>query len=332
MFFSILTPCYNSAPFIGETINSLLSQNFDDWELLLINDGSKDNTLEVLNTLAKKDARIKVIDQVNSGVSVSRNNGIVQAAGQWIVFLDHDDAFMPNALQDLKNLIDNTPKAQCFIFPYYGKKEDNQIEECIDKVFCNFGNQTFTGTKAFELLYSQKEYRGQHWQPWRLVFRKENPPIFTPNVIHEDLDAVPFYIASLPAVCIAAKPFYCYTLDAPTAVTRSFSPKRVKDICNVTEKLYLQMEEIVAGKSNLTLSKEVLEGFKSAIAFNLYGYFFAVASFDEVERNQALELFEKRKEWLLAIDKPFFQAKVKRFLLHLLGVKKTSFLLHLLRK
>ena len=329
MFFSILTPCYNSAPFISATIQTLLAQNFDDWELLLINDGSPDNTLDVICEHARKDPRIKVIDQKNSGVSVARNRGIAEASGEWIVWLDHDDALMPGALVELQQLILAFQDAECFVFPYCAKAENNQIQECIAPDFRDFGNRSFSGTEAFDLLYSQKKYRGQHWQPWRFVYRKECPPHFTPGVIHEDLDTMPFYVAGLRSVCIASRPFYRYTVDAPTAVTRNFSPKRVTDMCNVTQKLYQKMEEISAGKSNLKLSGQHLRGFKALLAYNLFGYCYASDTFPEPERTQAFAVFEANKDWLLAIDTPCLQAGIKRFLLRTLGVKNT---IHLLRR
>lgn len=323
MFFSILTPCYNSAPFISSTIQTLLTQNFDDWELILINDGSTDNTLDVICEYAQKDTRIKVIDQKNSGVSVSRNRGIAEASGKWIVWLDHDDALLPGALVELRQLILAFQDADCFVFPHCAKTENDQTYECIARVFHDFGNRSFSGTDAFDLLYSQKKYRGQHWQPWRFVFRKDYPPHFTPGVIHEDLDAMPLYVAGLRSVCIASRPIYRYTLDSPTAVTRSFSPKRITDICNVTQKLYQQMEQISAGKSELNLSGRHLSGFKALLAYNLFGYYYASDTFPEPERSQALSVFEANKNWLLAIDTPRFRAGIKRFFLHIFGVKNT---------
>ena len=332
MFFSILTPCYNSAPFISATIGTLLGQDFDDWELILINDGSRDDTLEVISGYARRDGRIKVIDQKNSGVSVSRNRGISEASGQWIVWLDHDDAFMPEALLELKKLILAFPEAECFVFPYCAKMENRQESECIDRVFRDFGNRSFSGPEAFDLLYSQKKYRGQHWQPWRFVYRKESSPHFTPGVIHEDLDAMPFYIAGLRSVCIASRPFYRYTLDSPSAVTRSFSPKRVTDICNVMQRLYQKMDQISAGESDLKLSSRGLDGFKAGLAYNLFGYYRAADAFAEPERTQALAVFGSRKEWLLAIDTPWLQAVIKRFLLRTMGVKITARILRWIKQ
>lgn len=324
VFFSILTPCYNSAPFISATIETLLNQDVDDWEWIMIDDGSQDNTLDVISEYARRDARIRVIEQKNSGVSVSRNRGIAEASGQWIVGLDHDDALMPGALHDLKQLILSFPEAECFVFPYYAKSETDRVTECVDRVFREFGNRSFSGAEAFELLYSRKQYRGQHWQPWRFVFRKETPPCFTPGVIHEDLDALPFYVAERKSVCIAARPFYRYTVDAPTAVTRSFSPKRVADVCNVMKKIYQKIDQISSGESDLNLSPGVLKGFKALLAYNLFGFYYASDAFAEPERTQALAVFEANKDWLLAIEDPWLQAGIKRFLLHTLGAKNTA--------
>ena len=324
MLFSILTPCYNSAKFIESTVNSFLSQNFADGELILLNDGSGDNTLEVITDLARRDPRIRVIDQKNSGVSVSRNHLIDEARGEWILFLDHDDQFLPDASTELRGLINSFPDAECFVFPCCLKDENGGVVQHIAPVFRDFGNQLFSGAEAFRWLYSEKKYRGQHWHPWRFVFRRECRPYFTPGVIHEDLDALPLYIAGLHSVCIAKVPYYLYTMDSPDAVTRSFSPKRVADICEVTSRLYEKMAQISSKQSCLQLPDEVLRGFKAMLAFNIFGYYQAVVLFPEPQRSQLLAFFESRKDWLLAIENPTFNSSLKVLCLRVLGVKKSA--------
>jgi glycosyltransferase involved in cell wall biosynthesis len=88
---SIIMPAYNVAGFIAESINSIQNQVYTNWELLVINDGSTDNTEEVVNRLAQVDARIRLHTQKNAGVSVARNKGLSLARGQYIAFLDGDD-------------------------------------------------------------------------------------------------------------------------------------------------------------------------------------------------------------------------------------------------
>ncbi len=88
---SIIVPVYNTESYLTRCIESILSQNYVDFELLLINDGSTDTSLEICHRYASKDTRIKVIDKKNSGVSATRNVGLNIATGTWITFVDSDD-------------------------------------------------------------------------------------------------------------------------------------------------------------------------------------------------------------------------------------------------
>ena len=91
VFFSIIVPCYNVEKYIEKTIKSILTQTFDDFELILVNDGSTDKTKNILDEYFQKDKRINVINKKNSGVSEARNEGIKIAVGKYIYFLDGDD-------------------------------------------------------------------------------------------------------------------------------------------------------------------------------------------------------------------------------------------------
>lgn len=88
---SIIIPCYNVSRFVPDTINSVLSQEDSDWEVLAVDDGSTDETLTILRAFANKDRRIRVYHQENKGVSSARNLGLEHAKGDWIYFLDGDD-------------------------------------------------------------------------------------------------------------------------------------------------------------------------------------------------------------------------------------------------
>jgi glycosyltransferase involved in cell wall biosynthesis len=97
---SIIVPVYNCAEWVGFTVDSVLNQTYTNWELLLINDGSTDQTPAVLEELATKDSRIRVIHQTNGKQGKARNNGIRSSKGSWIAFLDADDIWPPNKLND----------------------------------------------------------------------------------------------------------------------------------------------------------------------------------------------------------------------------------------
>jgi glycosyltransferase involved in cell wall biosynthesis len=95
---SVIMPAYNAARFINQTIESVLNQTFTDFELLIIDDGSIDNTLEIANQYALGDRRIQVFSHANQGVSATRNRGVNLAKGNLIAFLDADDLWSPDKL------------------------------------------------------------------------------------------------------------------------------------------------------------------------------------------------------------------------------------------
>ena len=101
--FSVIIPLYNKEAEIGSTIKSVLEQTFPNFELIVVNDGSTDNSLNVLKQF--DDARIKIINKPNFGVSTARNTGIFAAEGLYVALLDADDIWLPEYLQEIKQLI-----------------------------------------------------------------------------------------------------------------------------------------------------------------------------------------------------------------------------------
>ena len=89
--FSIIVPVYNVEQYLENCINSVLNQSFRNFQLILVDDGSKDSSGEICDRFAQKDRRVKVIHKPNAGVSAARNTGIDIAAGQFICFIDSDD-------------------------------------------------------------------------------------------------------------------------------------------------------------------------------------------------------------------------------------------------
>lgn len=88
---SVIIPAYNSEMFIGKCIDSVLAQTYSNWELIAIDDGSRDNTFGILKKYAEADSRIRVIHQENQGPGIARNTGIAEANGNYVVFIDSDD-------------------------------------------------------------------------------------------------------------------------------------------------------------------------------------------------------------------------------------------------
>ena len=105
---SIVTPCYNSAEFLEVTFKAVTSQSFTDWEWLLVDDQSSDDTFKMLEVLQSRDKRIKIFRNIeNSGASFSRNRGIDNASGELIAFLDADDLWNVDKLKEQISFMDN---------------------------------------------------------------------------------------------------------------------------------------------------------------------------------------------------------------------------------
>jgi GT2 family glycosyltransferase len=110
--YSIILPCYNHARYVGAAIESILAQTLGNWELLIVDDGSTDDSADVIQDFARREDRIKFRRQQNAGQSVARNAAIALAAGPWIAFIDSDDLWLPQALELFDQYIAAHPHAR----------------------------------------------------------------------------------------------------------------------------------------------------------------------------------------------------------------------------
>lgn len=124
MLLSIIIPCYNSGRFIRRSIEMLLRQGLSDCELILVNDGSTDDTLFLLREYERAYPDIYVIDHENQGVSVARNKGLAAARGEYVYFLDSDDTLTDGSLAYFKRTIAGHPDCQMFAFGYESRRGD----------------------------------------------------------------------------------------------------------------------------------------------------------------------------------------------------------------
>ena len=123
---SVIIPLYNKEQIIDRCIHSVLSQDYDNFEVVIVNDGSTDRSAEIVKSV--DDSRIRLIEQENGGPSKARNTGVRNAKGEWIVFLDADDEFLSGALKTFGNLIHNHPNVGMFGCSYITNDGKNVIE------------------------------------------------------------------------------------------------------------------------------------------------------------------------------------------------------------
>ena len=107
-YVSVIVPVYQAEKHIEKCVNSVLEQTFTDWELILVDDGSKDGSGAICDKFARSDTRIRVIHQENTGVSGARNAGIKASSSEYIAFLDSDDYYKPDMLDKLIGALKNS--------------------------------------------------------------------------------------------------------------------------------------------------------------------------------------------------------------------------------
>jgi len=108
---SVIMPCYNESSRIAEGVHSVFNQTFTSLELIVVDDGSKDDSLEVLEVLSSKYDGLRFISQPNKGAGPARNRGLKEARGQYIAFLDADDTWHPECLEKLHDRLESSPDA-----------------------------------------------------------------------------------------------------------------------------------------------------------------------------------------------------------------------------
>lgn len=226
---SVIIPVYNTEEYIGETLNSIINQTLKEIEIIVINDGSTDNSLQIINEYAKTDNRIIVYSQENQGLSLTRNKGIKEASGEYIYFMDSDDLLDKEALiscykQSIKLHID-------FLF------FDAEILNSNNSVNFNIKyNRTYlisekTALSGIDILLNQIEANSFSSQVClnfiSRSFIKKHDLKFFPNIIHEDqLFTFLLYIFADKVYCIP-KPYFKRRVREDSIMTKKFSLKNM---------------------------------------------------------------------------------------------------------
>lgn len=131
---SVIVPCYQNGQTVGKTIRSIQAQTERAWELIMVDDGSTDDTGEILDRFALREPRIRIIHQKNGGVSAARNAGLAAARGEWVAFVDADDWLLLDGLKTLLSLCDDETDIVCgaYAMRYIDEGNREEIHTCRD--------------------------------------------------------------------------------------------------------------------------------------------------------------------------------------------------------
>lgn len=243
-FISIVMPVYNVEKYIEKSIQSVLAQTFTDFELLLVDDCSPDESGKICDAFAKVDKRIKVVHlEKNSGVAVARNTVMIPACGEYLCFLDSDDYFDSDMLEVLAHSVKKNP-AQAVIFgmveEYYN---DNGLLKGTKAVTCDekiIRNQSELREEILKL--EAKDLYGYPCNKmYNVAYLKETKAVFPKMRFNEDIIFnIDFFMNAKSSNLLSFSPYHYVKRTGST--TGSFIPTYYKDIMVKIDRLYSQLE------------------------------------------------------------------------------------------
>lgn len=185
MKFSIIVPVYNTEKYIAKCLNSILNQSYKNFEIIVVNDGSTDQSMDIINKYLLKTEKIILINQKNEGLSQARNNGMKKTTGEYVLFVDSDDYIEPDLLNKLNDNIE--PNLDIVRFQIY--TDTNYIKEQKENAF-----ETTTGYNAFEKIVKYKYVELACCYCYKKSFYIKNNFSFKKGKCHEDFGLIPYII------------------------------------------------------------------------------------------------------------------------------------------
>lgn len=230
--FSIIVPAYNVEKYLADCIESILSQSFADFEILLIDDGSTDKTLEIAEGYAKKDNRIKVFSKENAGLSHTRNYGMEKAAGRYIYFVDSDDLLEKDALKNIETVIAEKQDADIIATRYRILDEKTGELKEVNKfpvsVLSADSRMTATEQYASCFLYDDISTMSQLYVA-KKAYLEKNQLKFYEGILHEDELWTPQLFLNAESIGYCESSCYVYRVNREGAITNKFSIKHYRD-------------------------------------------------------------------------------------------------------
>lgn len=220
---SIIVPAYNSERTMEKCIESLIKQNYDDMEIIIVDDGSKDRTGEICKAYQKKENCIMYIRQDNQGVSDARNHGLRLATGKYVMFVDSDDTVTENYCKDMVEKIEQEDSE--LVICGYTEISVNQEKEMLPM-------HSDAKADSFDSIFKMTILNGMMNIPWNKIFIRDkiSDCFNTDRRIGEDLEFNLKYLRNCTKISILNKPLYNYDITAVGSLTKN---KRLADEAKV---------------------------------------------------------------------------------------------------
>ncbi len=244
---SVIVPVYNVEKYIEKCLNSIINQTYKNIEVIIVNDGSEDSSIEICKKIQIEDKRIKILNQKNAGLSAARNTGIKNASGKYICFIDSDDYVHEDYIKLLlENLIENNTDISICDFLYVDeqerfwnrKKKNNKIYSNIEAI-----RDLLVGTQDTEVMAWNKLYK--------LSLFRQNNIYFPEGKLHEDNFTTYKLYYYAKSISLIDNKLYYYLQRNNSIMGRKFDKKRL-DILQAVKEMRTFLKE-----KNINLTEEL---------------------------------------------------------------------------
>ena len=331
MFFSVIVPIYNVEKYLSRCIDSVLSQTFADFELILVDDGSPDNCPKICDEYAEKDQRIKVVHKENGGLVSARQAGVGIAKGEYVFNLDGDDAITPDALMSAYEIISDT-KADMVSFSYRIYTNDELGEVVDDLAEEGLYDKKRLEEQIYPNLLSNKNMHNLFYFLWGKAIKRELAVKYQMNlptsiIMGEDACCTTPCYLDANLVYMSKKAIYLYTVRGDS-ITTSFKIRQISEIAQAVT--YLR---------NLNVNKpayfeELLSRYSGFLCFAILAAAAEGGYFSEIKgiKNAILDSIHKEEIKKAYFENITFKSKITMFLLKKEQIRLAFYFLYLCKK
>lgn len=248
MLISIIIPCYNCEETVTRAIVSVLNQCYRNIELILVNDGSVDNTKNICESFSKNDVRVKCFTTPNQGPSYARNYGISKAKGEYVLFIDADDYIEENTIGDLVNLTRNNDFEIIFYGYSHEKYKKGYLENSIN---ISYPQKMIDNNQEFRDIFNSLSHSGYLYQVWNKMYKRkfihDCDATFPLGIkVAEDFAFNLTLYMRLNKAYISPNCYYHYISNSFGSLTTSFDPTRSLQVF----KAYKKNRELIKSWNN----------------------------------------------------------------------------------
>lgn len=318
-YFSIIVPVYKVEEYLPQCVHSILEQTFEDFELLLIDDGSPDRSGVLCDEYAREDSRVRVIHKRNGGLSSARNVGLNAAKGEYIAFLDSDDYWnSKDALAAIYREIQTNAVDVVLLKHRKLDMKTGKLETCLD------GSATtdlavFDYAGQFRFCVSGQLFDACAWNK---VFRQnlieKQDLFFVEGIIAEDVDWAARLSLAASSLAIVSEPVHVYRKGREGAITSSLKIKNLVDTKGAIERCLQYVVE-------LDVSQEFLQSYYGYVAYRYVIWMAESAALKDPEKEPLIREM-KQYRWLLEYSLSW-KVKLARIAENILGFRGASKLL-----